>query len=76
MRNLQLVLQNAGGGTGRSATFGELSASALQRRMQPELTPQETDALLSESMWSRRLRRVLTEFQDNYSGDFRLFRIY
>jgi hypothetical protein len=68
MRNLHLVLQNAGGGTKSSSPRVEVPPR--------ELTPQETDALLSESLWSRPVRRVLTEFQDNYSGDFRLFRIY
>lgn len=69
MRNLHLVLQNAGGDTGRPPRD-------VHERAAAPLTPHETDALLSESLWSRPVRRVLKEFQDNYSGDFHLFRIY
>ena len=37
------------------------------------LSPFETDALLADRFARR---RVFPDFQDNYSGDFHLFRIY
>jgi hypothetical protein len=74
MRNPKLVLQNVGGDRGPAAAPNDRAVRAPQASR--VLTPQETDQLLSESLWSRRVRRVLTDFQDNYSGDFHLFRIY
>ncbi|HZF27029.1 MAG TPA: hypothetical protein VEZ88_12260 [Steroidobacteraceae bacterium] len=41
------------------------------------LSPFEVDALLTSSgLFGGRERRVLTDFQDNHSGTFHLFRIY
>ena len=74
MRYATLVLQNTITNSGRWAPKYDLAT--IQDRLQRELTPQETDALLSQSLWSRPTRHVIGEFQDNYSSDFRLFRIY
>lgn len=77
MRNPNLVLQNQGGDTASPAASTERAASPYWHRSSHHLlTPHETDSLLSESIWGRRVRRVLADFRDNYSGDFRLFRIY
>jgi len=79
MRYSNLVLQNAFSRSGRAQPKHDLNKirerldQALEER---ELTPSETDALLSSSTWSRRERRILGQFQDNHSSDFQLFRIY
>jgi hypothetical protein len=48
------------------------------RIREPErtLSPFEADALLTASGRFARRNRVFPDFQDNYSGDFHLFRIY
>jgi hypothetical protein len=68
MHNPNLVLQSQGGD--REVDAGSSSWSKQSERV---LTAQETDLLLTDSMWSRRDRRALV---DNHSGDFRLFRIF
>jgi len=40
------------------------------------LSPFEADALLASSGRFARRGRIFLDFQDNYSGDFHLFRIY
>ena len=72
----RLVLQNAFSRSGRAQPRIDLDRIRERLQASRELTPQETDALLSESMWSRPSPRVLNGFADNHSPDFRLFRIY
>ena len=53
------------------------TAAARFRETERMLSPFEVDALLTSSgLFGGRERRVLTDFQDNHSGDFHLFRIY
>ncbi|HEY4646863.1 MAG TPA: hypothetical protein VIH25_11355 [Steroidobacteraceae bacterium] len=64
------VLQNVG---------GEHPQPGMPLRLrEPErlLSPFEADALLTASGRFTQRNRVLPDFQDNYSGDFHLFRIY
>jgi hypothetical protein len=68
MHNPNLVLQNQSGDRDSGA-----ASSSWPKQSERVLTAQETDLLLTDSMWSRRNRRALV---DNHSGDFRLFRIF
>jgi hypothetical protein len=73
MRNPNLALQNLAGEKQRPAS----SASVRFRETERMLSPFEVDALLASSgLFGSRERRVLTDFRDNHSGDFHLFRIY
>lgn len=77
MRNPNLVLQNVGGDRGRATESHTRGVGASwPQQSHHVLTPQEADLLLSDSLWSRRERRVLADLKDNYSGDFHLFRIF
>lgn len=77
MRNPNLVLQNQGGDRGRDAASSTRGiAGSWPQQSQHVLSPDETDLLLTDSLWSRRERRVLVDPQDNHSGDFHLFRIF
>ena len=76
MKYAALVLQNAFSRSGRAAPRYDLQKIREQLENSRELTPAETDALLSASLWSRPPRRVLGKFRDNHSPDFQLFRIY
>ncbi len=72
MRNPNLALQNLAGEKQRPA-----SPSVRFRETERMLSPFEVDALLASSgLFGSRERRVLTDFRDNHSGDFHLFRIY
>jgi len=73
MRNPNLALQNLAGEKQRPAS----SAGVRFRETERMLSPFEVDALLTSSgLFGGRERRVLTDFRDNHSGDFHLFRIY
>jgi len=71
-----LVLQNAFSRSGRAQPRIDLDRIRERLQVSRELTAQEADALLSESMWSRPSPRTIGEFADNHSTHFRLFRIY
>jgi hypothetical protein len=70
MHKSNRVLQNVGG--------ANPTAAMRLRIREPErtLSPFEADALLTASGRFARRNRVFQDFQDNYSGDFHLFRIY
>jgi hypothetical protein len=70
MHKSSRVLQNVG---------GENPPPAMRLRIrEPErtLSPFEAEALLTASGRFTRRNRVFPDFQDNFSGDFHLFRIY
>ena len=74
MRNPNLALQNL---AGEKLRPGAAPAGARLRETERMLSPFEVDVLLSSSgLFGGRERRVLTDFQDNHSGDFHLFRIF
>lgn len=71
MRNPNLVLQNTDSAGGSGAESNSGVAGSWPKQSQRTLTPQETDLLLTDSLWSRRARVLV----DNHSSDFPLFRI-
>jgi hypothetical protein len=72
MRNPNLSLQNLPGERQRPA-----SSRVRFRETERMLSPFEVDALLTSSgLFGGRERRVLSDFQDNHTRDFHLFRIY
>lgn len=74
MRNPHLVLQNeAHDREANTASNTRGVAASWPKQSQRVLTAQETDLLLSGSLWSRRDRRALV---DNHSVDFHPFRIF
>ena len=74
MRNPNLALQNL---AGEKLRPDAAPTGARFRETERMLSPFEVDVLLSSSgLFSGRERRVLTDFQDNHSGDFHLFRIF
>lgn len=73
MRNPNLVLQNPVSDQGRDTTSSSGVAASWPKQSQHVLSPQQTDLLLTGSLWSRRDRRVLV---DNHSTDFQPFRIF
>jgi len=64
------VLQNVGADSPQPALRPRL------REPERMLSPFDADALLTASGRFARRNRVYPDFQDNYSGDFHLFRIY
>ena len=71
MRELLRVLQNPD--ASERPTPHPAGRSRL-RESERLLSPFETDALLADPFARR--HRTFPDFQDNYSGDFHLFRIY
>jgi hypothetical protein len=70
MRDLLRVLQNPDASARPNPHPAERPRLRESDRL---LSPFETDALLADRFARR---RVFPDFQDNYSGDFHLFRIY
>jgi hypothetical protein len=70
MRDLLRVLQNP---EASARPNPHLAGRPRLRESDRLLSPFETDALLADRFARR---RVFPDFQDNYSGDFHLFRIY
>jgi hypothetical protein len=72
MRNPNRALQNLAGEKQRPAS----SAGVRFRETERMLSPFEVDALLANSGLFGGRERRLSDFQDNHSGDFHLFRIF
>jgi hypothetical protein len=72
MRNPNVSLQNLAGEKQRPAS----PTGVRFRETERMLSPFEVDALLTSSGRFGGRGRVLSDFQDNHSGDFHLFRIY
>jgi hypothetical protein len=70
MRNPSRVLQNLEDARPQPFHAGRPRLRESER----SLSPFETDALLADPFARR--HRAFPDFQDNYSGDFHLFRIY
>ena len=71
MRNPSRVLQNLDDG---ARPQSHPAGRPRLRESERLLSPFETDALLADPFARR--HRTFPDFQDNYSGDFHLFRIY
>jgi hypothetical protein len=71
MRNPSRVLQNP---EESARAYPHSAGRPRLRESERLLSPFETDALLADTFARR--HRAIPDFQDNYSGDFHLFRIY